>query len=128
MAGFVDGEGSIGIYSVYKYKYGDGETKNVALQVSNTEKELVNLFKERFGGGITTVKPKMNRHGSGLIKSCYVWYLHGGKKQKKPKQRMQKCLLELLPYLRSPIKIHGVVESLKFLEVPEKYWKNMICD
>lgn len=72
-AGFFDGEGSVSILEHTKseqsgrpgYKY-----MRLLVQVSNTNLEVLEYFRLRFGGNIYNHKTNGNR------KQCYSWQLH----------------------------------------------------
>jgi len=68
MAGFVDGEGSIGINSVAK-----GKTYIAKLTVCNTNKKSILLFERKFGGKTRLRKWKGIRKDN--WKPCYEWCL-----------------------------------------------------
>lgn len=73
LAGFIDGEGYLGIYKIRRGNKKDWSVKNdcffrAIIEVGNTNREVIDLFKGRFGGYIKTVKEGPNRG-----KELYVW-------------------------------------------------------
>ena len=61
LAGLVDGEGSIVIYRDKRY-----ETFGIKLEIANTDFELLEWVKTRFGGGIVRAPHKNTRLGKTL--------------------------------------------------------------
>lgn len=82
LAGFLDGEGYIGIDSnPSRYTY------RVHVEVTNTERWILEWYKLAFGGFIVCQKDSDSKH-----KDCYRWHGYG---------RNAKEILEtLLPYLK----------------------------
>ncbi len=69
MAGFVDGEGCLGVYRQRrpKSRRGSEYLYSPHVAVANTNREILELFKLHFGGGI---RPLQRR---GAQKPCYYW-------------------------------------------------------
>uniref|UniRef100_A0A6H1ZUB2 Putative homing endonuclease n=1 Tax=viral metagenome TaxID=1070528 RepID=A0A6H1ZUB2_9ZZZZ len=64
LAGFIDGEGNVGIDKYNKY----GKSTNYAIKVaiSNTNREILEWIQSHYGGHINTLKRKLPHH-----KECY---------------------------------------------------------
>ena len=84
LAGFFDGEGSIGIYPK-KNKRGY-MCYQYLLQISNTNRKVLELFQKRYGGSITK-RQRVERH-----KQLWNWQLGSAGK-------IRVALSELLPFL-----------------------------
>lgn len=90
LAGFIDGEGCIGLVPVQGYgkrAHNTTSSMQVRLSATNTNITPLNLCKKCFGGCITPHhKPERGR------KDCWRWTL--------PSQKAINAILELRPYLR----------------------------
>jgi len=86
LAAFTDAEGSIGIT---KHKRPERRTPayEPRLQVGNTNREVLDLYVNTFGGKITTEK-RLTKGG----KQVYIWNIYG--------VPMVEALEAMLPYLR----------------------------
>lgn len=80
LAGFFDGEGCI-----YSSKTTKKAIPSLGLQVTNTHPDVIEQFKQRFGGFITKSVRETPR------KTAYIWWLSG--------EKASEALIELLPYL-----------------------------
>jgi hypothetical protein len=56
-AGLFDGEGSISLV-----RHRDNRTHSPQVSIASTDYEVVNWFRERFGGSIVTKQPRMSNH------------------------------------------------------------------
>lgn len=106
LAGFFDGEGSIGIMRRKKVK-----SKNYAyyasISVGQKDKAIINTLQKHFRGGIHKVK----RDGS------YMWYCTD--------KTAYECIKQLLPYLRYKKPQAELVVSL-YEEAPNRTKFNML--
>ena len=68
LTAFFDGEGHVGMH-----KRNDSSTR-LSLEVSNTDKNVLDWIEKNFGGKIYTVKVYSDRH-----KPAWRWQLHGKK-------------------------------------------------
>lgn len=91
-AGFIDGEGTIGIYK-WANRRGEPRYPHPCIQAGNTELEPLNTLKRLFGGSIVISKqPELKRWAIKTRKVCYKWViLH---------RRCLKAALALVPFLR----------------------------
>lgn len=87
MAGFVDGEGYIGIYKHKEPRMAEGFLFKTQFCVVNTNIDALKSFKEHFGGGIYPQAKRNPNHKQG-----YQW--------KVTNVRALLALERLLPYLR----------------------------
>lgn len=72
MAGFFDGEGSLGVWKTGRgYGY-------FSMQLTNTNRELVDLFFDRFGGSVTTRSPNIPSNKLSK-KTQYIWKAYSEK-------------------------------------------------
>tara|TARA_Y100000310_G_C20667881_1_gene808619 strand:+ start:500 stop:934 length:435 start_codon:yes stop_codon:yes gene_type:complete len=73
MAGFFDGEGCISINKSNKLKRTSGKRYlqySAVIVVSNTDRDVLEIFQRNFGGNIYTLKRGLNAH---KYKPCYQW-------------------------------------------------------
>ncbi len=84
IAGFIDGEG----YVALEHHRGlSASHYRPVIKIANTNKEIIDWFKESFGGTFETRVPKNKKH-----KVSYVW-VYSGKK-------LEPFIRKILPYLR----------------------------
>ncbi len=82
LAGIFDGEGCVGIYSI-----GVGKTKVLTVAVHMTEKHVVELFHQQFGGSFY-FKPRRKEHH----KDQWCWVVK--------RSRALKAMEAMSPWLR----------------------------
>jgi len=87
LAGIFDGEGTVTLVKVSK----DSEFRYPLLSVSNTERVLLEPFRELFGGAISTKKTYQENH-----KTSYHW--------KVEYTRALEAMSLLVPFIRHPEK------------------------
>lgn len=101
LAGFIDGEGWIGIY---KRKQG---WHCCQLTISNTNKEIIEWLQKSFGGGIITKKVFIGQNW----KEQYWWQVYN-------KKRLDAILLAIIPYLK--VKKKQAILVRKFMKTYKK--------
>lgn len=106
MAGFFDGEGSIGIQSSRHRDKGNVFYK-LYVSVGNTEKVLLEPFRERFGGSIRVDKRKSVRTDKhDRVKDYYIWRCDA--------RKAKYVIKQILLYLKHQKKIEQAILGLKF--------------
>ena len=100
-AGFVDGEGSIAVWRESRPKNNSGYRYRAAVEVSNTDVEIIQWFKENFGGHIcqTNRKNVVNKKH----KPLYRWICKTSE--------VGEFLDKILPYLQVKQKQAEVVQQ-----------------
>ena len=100
IAGFIDGEGSIGLRTSHS---SDGRTPSYVarLRITNTNPDVLNWIHIATGIGLRTVKPNSNNNYQ-----VYEWYVAG--------LQMKSLLEGILPFLK--VKKLQAETLLKFLE------------
>lgn len=106
-AGFVDGEGYLGVVKVKRKACVGGYEYRPHIKIANTNREVLERFKDKFGGSICKYSEK---HQSRNAKDIYVWTLTQGK--------VFKCLKKISKYLI--VKREQSKVMLKY----SKQWKN----
>lgn len=110
VAGFFDGEGCISSQESWiPGKYEKFPRINLQISITNTDKEVLNLIRGRFGGQIS-------KHTKKTGKLCYAWKLTG-------KDKMRVFLLSVLPYLI--VKKEQALLALEFIDTLRK--ENLGC-
>ena len=84
-AGFIDGEGSIGIYR-------SGNTLSLTIQISNCSKDALDLFASLFGGEVRKRPSSWHEDKSPKWRPAYYWRLYG--------EKAANVIRHLSPYLR----------------------------
>ena len=98
LAGYFDGEGSIGIYKLRRANHATrGYQWNLQAQLGTCDREVVDAFHRRFGGHVYTYKKAARRN-------VRQWVVSG--------PAAKAALGELLPYLRA--KKSQAFEALKY--------------
>lgn len=85
LAGFIDGEGYIGIEKRLLRRRATPEY-TIVLQISNTKRGIISFLKDLSGGSFYTYKPK------GKAKLAYKWTIKA--------KAAESILAQLVPYLR----------------------------
>lgn len=86
VAGFIDGEGSIGIIKTYG-RHGQSPTYLIRLEVSNTNREIITFLRDLFGGGL---QPDKKRNPA--WKDSYKWVVAA--------KQAKDIIEQITPYLR----------------------------
>jgi hypothetical protein len=81
-AGFVDGEGCLGLYT-----HNHRRQWVVVLQVANTNRGILEQLAENFGGSISTATQSLPN-----AKPCYTWYIAS--------QKAMRVVRTILPHLK----------------------------
>ena len=101
MAGFFDGEGTIGITRVKRHIRNVTYSYCLRTAIGNTEKNLLEPFVARFGG-----KLAIKKVNSINAAQCFSWSLHANK--------AIPFLLAILPYIKSDKKYWAIIYGIVF--------------
>ena len=84
MAGIIDGEGHIGIYGSFNHKLSKHKSHYLRVSVGNNCKELLDIFKAKLGGGLSSEQPPKG-------KLIWRWTITGN--------NAKQLLKDIYPYL-----------------------------
>jgi len=91
MAGFVDGEGCLTI-SRQKRKGRPSPAYRVFISVSNTNRNVLSIFKSEYGGGIYNIHDRRKDKRGKNWSDAFDWYC--------PVSSSKRFIMDILPYLR----------------------------
>lgn len=113
-AGFIDGEGAIGLTKKNNPNHTLGFAYVPYISVTNSNKHILELLKEEFHGNIHEHKTKASGYPNS--KQLYIWYIDSGS--------MVRFLLSISPYLK--LKKQQAEIILNYLDSRSKHYKSYV--
>lgn len=108
IAGFIDGEGYIGIIKdSRKIGFRRQDSYEAVLKIANTNKQIIDWFQESFGGNVSS------RVLGGNAKDAYCWQISG--------EKLVPFLDKISPFLKMKGKQAEIVRKLRKTVSPESY-------